>query len=351
LLVRSLAARSVVQHVFWPFFVAMVATLVLSTHPALADTREDAEAALRQADRDDEAYRFASAFEHYNEALVLDPASPRAPRAYARAAILSTHAEGDFAPFAALERMRRTPSLSNDPASVDRLVHEAETFPSGPVRVEVWVLAAEAYAHRFGRPRDAERLLAKVLADEKADRVIVSKAARDLVTLRLARGDLRGAQEAADLAGHRADPLLRRDVRRFARRHYLHIASTAVLVVMLLLAAHRCFVATRAGTSGGARIRKALAVTWKVVLGYAAYVAIGGALLASGYEAGTSKPFLYFGAVLVPIVLVARAWGAVGADALLARVGRAMLCGAAAMGAALLVLERVDATFLDGMGL
>ena len=105
-------------------------------------------------------------------------------------------------------------------------------------------------------------------------------------------------------------------------------------------------------TSGSlAAVRHAVKQTSGIAAAYAAYVALGGALLASGYEAGTARPFLSFGAALVPIVLLARAWAAAGASHAAARRARASLCGLGAVAAAFLVLETVDVTFLEGMGL
>jgi hypothetical protein len=313
------------------------------------DARSRAETILRQAEKDDEALEFARALARYDEGRALDPGSPRAPRAEARAAMLRAHAEGDFAPYVRLERVRRDPALASDPHAIDELVRAAESFPPGAVRVEVWVLAAEAYAHRFGRPLEAEALLRRVVVDANTDKVIGQKAARDLVALYVARGDVGGAEDAVRLAGERADPQLGRDVRRIVRRRRMHVASIAVLLAMGVLAAGAWLVALLRGQ--GARVRGALARMWKLAVAYAAYVALGGAMLASGYEAGTSKPFLYFGAVLVPIVLVARAWGAAGGETRWARGGRATLCGVAAVCAAFLVLEGVDVAFLEGVGL
>ena len=312
-------------------------------------SRQRADAILRQAEKDDEALDLASALAHYDEGRALDPGSPRAPRAEARAAALRAHAEGDFVPYAKLERVRRDPALASDPRAIEELVREAEAFPPGLVRVEVWTVAAEAYAHRFGRPLDAEALLHRVVVDPLTDRVVAQKAARDLVTLRLSRGDLEGAEEAVRAAGPRADANLARDVRRTSRRRNLHYAAIVALLALALLAARAVASAARAGV--GARVRRALGTTWKLALGYAAYVALGGALLASGYEAETSKPFLWFGAVLVPVLIVARAWGAAGGDTRAARAGRATLCAAAATGAAFLVLEGIDVALLEGFGL
>jgi hypothetical protein len=263
--------------------------------------------------------------------------------------MLRAHSEGDLVPYAMLERVRRAPTLSSDPHAVDELVRAAETFPPGAVRVEVWTLAAEAYAHRFGRPIEAEALLRRVVVDADADRILAQKAARDLVTLCLARGDLASAAEVVSLAGARADPKLAGDVRRAYRRRNVHHASSAVLVAMLVLAARALLVAWRRGTAG--RVRAALASMWKLALGYSVYVALGGALLASGYEAETQKPFLWLGVVLVPIFLVARAWGAAGGATTAARAGRATLCAVGALGSAFLVLEVIDVKLLEGFGL
>jgi hypothetical protein len=332
--------------------------LVLGARPAaahlddagdVAATRARARAILDNAEHDDDALDFAHALAHYDEGRALDPGSGGAPRADTRAATLRAHAEGAFVPYAKLERVRRDPTLSSDPRVIEDLVREAESFPVGLVRIEVWVMAAEAYANRLGRPLDADALLHRVLADPLTDRVVAQKAARDLVALRLGHGDLEGADEAVAVAGGRADPRLARDLRRAARRRNMHGASIALLVAMALFAARATFAAARRGA--GARVRGAIRGAWKLALGYAAYVSIGGALLASGYEAGTTKPFLYFGMVLVPLVLVARAWAAAGGSSRSARGGRAALCAMAAAAAAFLVLEAVDVTYLEGMGL
>ncbi len=326
--------------------------LALSSH-ARAQTndsaRERADAILRQAEKDDDALELGRALARYDEGRALDPGSPRAPRAEARAAMLRAHAEGDLVPYAMLERMRREPALSSDPHAVDEIVRASGAFPPGPVRVEVWALAAEAYAHRFGRPRDGEALLRRILEDERTERILAQKAARDLVTLCLARGDLAGAKAAVRLAGTRADPRLGSDVRRAVRRRSVHLASMGGLASMILLAGRALAVAVRRGSGG--RLRSALASTWKLALAYAAYVALGGAALASGYEAETGKPFLWFGVVLVPVLLLARAWGAAGGETRAARAGRATLCALGALSAAFLLLEGIDVMLLEGFGL
>lgn len=314
------------------------------------DVRTRAEEIFQRAEREDAELRFADALAHYDEGRAIDPGSPRAPRAEARAAILRSHDEGDFVPFTKLEKMRRDPAQSSDVRAVEQLVEDAEKFPMGLVRVEVWVLAAEAFAHRFGRPLEAETLLLRVIGDPRTDPVIAQKAARDATALQLERRDFARAKATVTLAAEHADDRLAADVRRAEQRRRLHHASIAVLVGMVLLAGWAAIEGSRSD-GGKERIVRAVASTWRLAVGYAVYVSVTGAMLASGYEAGTGKPFLWFGVVLVPVLLLARMWGAAGAQTGAARGGRAWVAGLAAVAAAFLVLEGVDVAFLDGMGL
>lgn len=328
---------------------------VMVTRRAMADvTAEDrarAEAVFVDAEKADEGLSFARALALYDESRAIDPAGARAPKAEARAATLRAHAEGDFGPFGDLELVRRSPAAADDAKVIDELVAKAEKYPPGLTQVEVWVLAAEAYAYRLGRPGDAERLYARVVAAERADPVVAKKAARDLVTMQLARGDLAAAKATVASAGARADDKLARDVARVARRRQVHVTSIAVLAVAAALAGWAVARATRRREGARAAIAAAVSKTWKLAIVYALYVAISGGVLASRYEEGTSAPFLVLGIVLVPLVLVARAWGAAGAPGGMARAGRALACAASAMAAAFLVLESINASFLEGMGL
>ncbi|MDB4942242.1 MAG: hypothetical protein JWP97_1776 [Labilithrix sp.] len=307
---------------------------------------EEATAALRGAEAADQALDFGAAAALYARYLALDPAGARAPFARARSEALEGHAEGAYAPLAHLERVRRSPALAADASAIDDLVAATDTFPPGRVRIEAWVLAAEAYAYRLGRPAAAEPLLERVLRDPVADHVTTAKAARDLVELRVARGDREGARAAVTLAGDRADPSLAQGLARLSRRRVMHLAATVILGLGALLAG-------AAMRTGAARLASARALrrSWKLAVGYAAYVAIAGGLLAGGYERGTSAPFLAFGAALVPVLLLARAWSAAGRRTVAARTLRAAVCAAGALGAAFLVLEAVDVAYLEGVGL
>jgi hypothetical protein len=216
-----------------------------------------------------------------------------------------------------LDRVRNDPALANDPRAIDELVRDADASPPSVERADAWALAAEAYAHRLGRPADAERLDRKIKDDEAADPVVRRKAKSDLVGLLV---DRRAWDEAEAIA--RGDESLERNVRRAVRTFLLYRTSIVTLGVVALVAG--------AGLARGARarIRPALSKLAPHALAYAAYLAIGGALLASRYESDTARPFLFFGAALFPLLVLARAWAAAGASSTAARSFRALVCAA-----------------------
>ena len=76
-------------------------------------------------------------------------------RAGDRAEWLRSRSEGDFVPLTRLEKLRRDPAQSSDPAAVDGLAHDADSFPPGMVRVEARMLVSEAWLGRLHRPDDA----------------------------------------------------------------------------------------------------------------------------------------------------------------------------------------------------
>ncbi|HEY8078044.1 MAG TPA: hypothetical protein VIF62_28150 [Labilithrix sp.] len=320
-----------------PFFRAILAALLVA---AAARAEPD----FARAEDEDARGDFEDAVRDYDAVATRDPSSRVAPQAAARAAVLRAHAEGSFDPFRKLERVRRDPKLASDPAAIDALVHDADSFPPGLVRVEAWSLAAEAYARRLGRPADAVPLWKRVADDPASDPVLARHAASEAVALLVAGGDL---DAAAAIAAR--DPALAREVARLVRRHRLHVACIGVLVLAGALAAAAWAAAARARRA--AQVAAATRRIAPLALGYAAYVGAAGAVLASSYEGGTGRPFLAYGVALGPILLLARAWAAAGRRTRSARTARAVVCGAAALAAAFLVLEGVDATFLAGLGL
>jgi hypothetical protein len=224
-----------------------------------------------------------------------------------------------------LDRVKNDPKLANDPRAIDELVREADAAPPSAERADAWALAAEAYAHRLGRPADAERLDRKIKDDDAADPIVRRKAKSDLVGLLVDRRAYEEAEEAA-----RGEDALERNVTKARRTHRLSVGSIATLVALVVLAT--------IGYARGARarVRPALKRLAPFAVGYVAYLAIGGAILASKYEAGTARPFLLFGGALFPLLVLARAWSAAGASSANARVGRAFMCAAGVASAAFL---------------
>jgi hypothetical protein len=88
-----------------------------------------------------------------------------------------------------------------------------------------------------------------------------------------------------------------------------------------------------------------------IALGVALWLGAGGALLARAYDASDPAPFIRLAFVVLPIALLARAWGLVGAPTRAARAGRAAISAQAALAASFLVLESVDPRLLAGFGL
>ena len=326
----------------WVLIVFALALFAGSSRAAHAQTAPND--LLDRAQRADDLLRFGEALALYDEARAVAKTSPRAAHAETRAASLRAHAEGSFGPLVALERVRRDPARGSDPAAIASLLQAADTFPPGLVRIESWQLAADANAQRLDRPRDAEPLLARIIADPLADRVTVANAARELVALTSARGDLAAAAHVAE-----GDPVLTARVARIARRRLAHDAS---LLALGALAAFALVALGRAARRREvARVRAAVVRSGPVLIAYCIYIAAFGALLATGFEAGTASPFLWLGAGLAPLLFVSRAWAAAGSETGASRLGRAALSGASALATAFLVLEHLDVSYLAGVGL
>lgn len=316
---------------------------------AEADSITEANALYAAAEIDDAELRFAQAADRYEASIVKAPSHRHAPRARARAEVLRRHAEGNFVPYTKLERVRRDPQLSNDPSALAGLALEAGAFPPGLVRVEARMLVAEAYLGRLDRPADALPLLREVVADPAADTLSARQARRELVGALERMGDLEGAARAANAEG--ADPQLGRNVATQARRRYMHIASVAALGFFLCAAVIGIALRLRQSLT---EVTTALRRFATVSIAFALWSGLLGGLLASTYETGNAKPFLLFGAGLVPLLLLARAWGAVAgreSQGRWSRVGRAALSASSVIAAGFLVLESVDVAYLEGFGL
>lgn len=313
------------------------------------DPNTAADALYQLASLDDQSFDFAAALAEYEACAARSPSSRWAPRAVVRASTLRGHAEGGFAPFVRLERVRRDPALADDPATLDALAHDAEAFPPGAVRVEAEMLVAEAYRGRMGRPRDSIVLLRKIVADPKADVLTSRQAGRELVDTLMAEGELDEAARTATELGPRLDSKVGVRVRLRLRQQVAHRLALGDLSLLTLLVLASLGLAWRRGAL--ASVPRALGRVVLVAVGFATYSAIMGSVLATNYESGNAAPFLGMGAAMLPIVLLSRAWSAAGSSSTAARVGRALLCATGIVAAAFLVLERIDPVYLEGFGL
>jgi hypothetical protein len=342
----------------YAFFVALFVVCVAAGARGDAGEREALEARARSGDADeasaalyalaeldDQAGDYARALERYRASVARLPSHRFALRATARADTLAAHAEGDFLPFAKLERVRRDPKLSNDARAIEALARDAESFPPGPVRVEARMLVAEAYLGRLGRRDEGLAMLQRVVDDASCDPVTRRFATRRAVEVLLARDDVAGAQAWTARGG--ADAEISAMVRARARRGWAHRAALATLASLVLLAAAALLRARARGVSAAASVRMAL----PSALLFAAFVGGAGGALASAYEAGNARPFLVFAAASVPVLLLARAWAYAAPARLAARLARAGLCAAAVVAVGFLVLEYVDTDYLRGFGL
>jgi hypothetical protein len=248
-----------------------------------------------------------------------------------------------------LEQVRRDPDLASDPSAIDALARDAESFPPGMVRVEARMLVAEAWLGRMHRPADAIRELVLVRDDPKTDPLTSRLAERELVDAYIGEGRIDEAIAEASKHSARLDPKFVRQVKRLVLRRGVERSASIVLAAFGVLSIVGL---ARAGRQRGlGQAWGALRELAPAALGFVAFVAIAGGVLASQYESGNATPFLLLGAAVLPLVLLARAWGAVGSQTRAARVGRALLCAATVVAAAFVLLDRVYPDYLVGFGL
>jgi tetratricopeptide (TPR) repeat protein len=262
---------------------------------------------------------------------------------------LRARSEGGFAPLRRLENVRRDPAASSDPAAVEALAHDLESFPPGAVRVEARMLVAEAWFGRMHRPGDAIGELRLVAQDPKADPLTQRLAERELVDALVATGRIDEAAAEATSHKNRLDPRFVRQVGRLIVRRTVWWGSLGVLAAFGLLAVAglvRAGMRRRLGTA----LRELRKLSPVAAL-FVAFVAVAGGVLASKYESGNAAPFLILGAGVLPLLLVARAWSAVGSQTSAARAARALLCGATVIAAAFMLLDWFGPQYLSGFGL
>jgi hypothetical protein len=316
---------------------------------AAPDDPGEAERLYELGQADEDAGAFVQALAHDRASLAAAPGSVWAERAAARIAWLDAHSEGGFAPLARLEHVRKNPSLASDPDAVDALAHEAESFPPGQVRVEARMFVAEAWLGRLRRPADALPVLRAVSADPEADPSSSRLAEREIVDTLVSQGRLDEASAEATSHANRLDPLFVKQTRALLRRRALRAAAILELCGFGGLAAIALVRAFRRGALG--EVRTAIRSLAPVAAAFAVYLAAAGGLLASKYESGHAAPFVHLALAVLPLLLLARAWGSVGSSRRAARAARAALCAISVFAAAFVLLDAESPTYLEGFGL
>ncbi|MEZ4410505.1 MAG: hypothetical protein R3A52_29095 [Polyangiales bacterium] len=288
---------------------------------------------------------FATALEGYRAFVARDPGSRYAGRATARVEDLAAHAEGGFAPLRALERVRRSTTLSNDLTALRALGREAEGWPAGPTRVEARLLVAEAMAGRLHREREAVALLRAVVRDPASTQDQRDLAAGKLVTARALLGEQSDVED--DLARATIDEGVRADARTLARRARLSQGAKVLLGALALVGAVVLQAAWRRG-----QMREVMRA-WRrpLPLAQIAMLSLGGAALAKMSDGHEGGPVYALGIGALGVYLVASAWGVVGAERASARAFRAACCMVGVLAVSFLVMEALDPMMLDGVSL
>jgi hypothetical protein len=326
-----------------------MATSAAASAAALAQESDGGEARFHRAQDEERAGAFALALADDRACAQAFPDSRYGAWAAERASWLERHAEGGFAPLARLERVRNDPALADSARELDALLDDAKAFPPGEVRAEARLFVASAWLGRMRRPREALDLLRAVAGDASADRATRVLAEHELVGALLDARQLASAEREARAHPDRIDATLAARLGRLRRSARIDAASLAMLGIVAAAAGTALVRAARRGVLPRAlAAARALA---PMAIAFGGYSALAGGGLASLYDGGHGAPFARLGATIVPLVLVARAWSAIGSDAAGARVGRALLCAAAAIAAAIVTAHQVDPTYLDGLGL
>ncbi len=293
----------------------------------------------------DEALDLPAALAGYRHFVARDPGSRFAARAMARIDDLEAHSEGRFVPLAALERVRRSPDLSNDAHALEALDAQAGTWPPGNVRAEAWLLVGEAYLGRMQRPRDAARVFLRLARDDGASAAMRELAATRLVAARAVLGESVRAEQ--ELSGARVTDAVRAEAAVLARRVRLGRGATWVLGIL--------GAATAAGIAAVLRRGQLSEVLrrWRrpMPLVQLAVLTVGGAALAKASDDHEVRPFLLLGGGVLAVYLAAVVLNVAGGTTPGARAARAAVCVLAVLSVAFLTMLRCDPMMLEGIGL
>ncbi|MBK6528246.1 MAG: hypothetical protein IPF99_01240 [Deltaproteobacteria bacterium] len=293
----------------------------------------------------DEALDFPAALAGYRRFVARDPGSRYASRALARIDDLQAHSEGGFAPLVALERVRRSTALSDDPGALEALDRESRSWPAGTVRAEAWMLVAEAFAGRMQRQRAAADVFLRLAEDEGAPAGLRELAATRLVELRGVLGD--PARAERELSGVQVPDEVRAEAAVLSRRLRLRQAALTVLALVALSGAAALALAKQRGQLGELwrRWRRPMPLVQLAVL------TAGGGAMAKMADDHEVMPFAVLGAGALGVYLVAVALNVVGGPGGSARAARAAVCAMAVLAVSYLAMLGLDPMMLEGIGL
>src|SRR5215472_895614 len=153
-----------------------------------------------------------------------------------------------------LERIRDSPTLSSDPAAIEELAREAESFPRGQVRVQARMLVADAWLTRLrgdgSHVARAIDLLREVRDDPAADAVTARLAAREAVEALVSLGRVDEAAAEATAHADRLDPGFLARTKALVRRRAIRGAAILMLATIAVLSSVTLASAIRAGRLG-----------------------------------------------------------------------------------------------------
>lgn len=295
----------------------------------------------------DERMDFAAALAGYRAFVAHDPGSRWAARALARIEDLEAHAEGDFVPLVALERVRRDPALARDAAAIAALERAADGFPPGRVRSEARMLVGEAWLDRLNRPRDALRVFLALARDPAAPQGERDLAGERALAARMQLGEETRAE--SELRHSHAGGGVVDMARTLGRRRRIAYGAEVLLVGLALVGVASVARALRRG-QGRALVRVWLRPMQLVQLGM---LTLGGALLARRTDDHDPGPFLLLALGALALYLTATAWNLTAPPdaSRTARALRAALCALGVLAVAFLAMFTQDPMMLEGIGL
>jgi hypothetical protein len=321
------------------------------------DKQVVAEAHSRLGGLDKEDGAFARAFDEYQAAVALSSTGRLARNIRTRVDWLRARSEGDFVPLTRLWTVRHDPAFMHDPAAALALAREADGFPPGIVRSEARMAAAEVL-HAMHRVDDAMPLFVEVRDDPKSLSMTVKLAEGHIVQARLDAGQLDDAAGEAERRASLVSPEQVAAVRRLVRRRMLRRTALAGLGVYLAVAGMMAaWAGRRRGGAVFADVWRALgksspkAALGTMAITAAAYGALAAILLAFRRDPVRPASCLLIATIVIPFVVGAIAFDAVGSNSIPRRVLLVALSVLAIGSASYLALRAFLPAYVDGVGL